>query len=361
VPLGNPQPPRYGAADMRGAWGLVFLVGCARPPGPAPAAVNDGREVEVKSLRDDLDEPTLATLRAHIAAHTPVYWRLRGPDGPRCEPWSFTPDPDDPERGSLAHIDGPLRFQFRYQLSGGRLQLHAPERERELTAVPGAVGVTAVALPCVFSGMSFTPDSPVAARRLVLAGHERWFTDAATCEAAGPDLDPQPRAPGEFHPLGCASALADSGTRARDDQPAPVTPAAARLAHSKRVYWLRRRAGRPVCEAWHHEPAAEPQRGTLRHHDRDAAGPHTRAYGYATAGPTLTLLGPNEFRRLRDRDSTGELARARGCLITRPLRLHGDVLQFGDDRWYLRRAACEQARRSGLAPEPDPDCGAASQ
>ncbi len=40
---------------MRGAWGLVVLVGCARPSGAAPAPVNDGREVEVASPREDLD------------------------------------------------------------------------------------------------------------------------------------------------------------------------------------------------------------------------------------------------------------------------------------------------------------------
>lgn len=74
-------------------------------------------------------------------------------------------------------------------------------------------------------------------------------------------------------------------------------------------------------------------------------------------GETLTLLGPNEFRALRGKAGPVELARARGCLLTRPLALAADALQVGDKRWYLRRGACERARAAGVVAQPDPDCG----
>lgn len=338
------------------AWALALLLGCTRGAGARPVFADDAREVEVKTGPDAVDPADLAALAQVSREGGVVHWRLRGADGPRCEAWRFEPDAEDPTRGHLAHADGPLRLRFAYQLADDQLRLHAPERERELPAP--AIGVTTVALPCVFSGMSFTPDSAAAPRQLLLTSHERWFLTAEACAAAGPDRDPQPPARGELHPLGCASALADPGTRARDDRPTPISPAARRLRAARRVFWLRRRDGRDVCEAWRHEPAADPQRGTLSRSERDLKGRRSRAYGYATTGADITLLGPNEFRRLRDPGGPGELALARGCLLTRPLALAGEALQVGDDRWYLGSAACERARRSGAPPLPDPDCGA---
>jgi len=339
---------------MRPRWCLLtLLLGCAR--GELRPA-DDGREVQVEAAPAPLSAGDEAALRAAIADGGVLYWRLRGPDGPRCEPWRLEPDADDPAEGRLVRVDGPLRLSFRYRLADGLLRLHAPLRERERVGPDGGVSVAGVALPCVFSGMSLTPADPTAPRRLVLASHERWFLGAELCAAAGPDADPQPAAAGELHPVGCASALADPGTRARDESGAPG-PAAPALHAARRVYWLRRRGGVTRCEAWQHEPGDAPQRGLLRRADRDEHGRRSVVYSYAVAGDALTLLGPNEFRELRGRSGPAELARARGCLLTRGLALAPDALQVGDDRWYLRRRACEDARAAGALARPDPDCG----
>lgn len=329
------------------AWPLALLLACTR--GPRPDA---RRDVEIDRSNPAIPGPTLTALRAAMTAGATLYWRLPGPDGPVCEPWQLEPDPDDPTHGRLVHHAAPLHFRFRYQLTDDQLQLAAPERERDLPPAPGAVGVSSLALPCVFSGMSFAPDNPGEPRRLLLIGRERWFIDPERCAAADPDG--ARRAVGELRPIGCASALADPATRTQPDDPGPPGPAAARLARSRRLWLLRRRGDRSVCEAWQHAPA-DPLRGTLSHDERDE--PRSRAYGYAISGDSLTLLGPHEFRR--QRKPPGELTRAGGCLISRSMRLQPDALVVGDDHWYLRRRACEQALRAGSTPQPDPDCGAA--
>ena len=153
-----------------------------------------------------------------------------------------------------------------------------------------------------------------------------------------------------------AFALADPGTRDRAEHGAPG-PAARVLHASRRVYWLRRRDGTSRCEAWRHQPGDAPLRGMLTRSDRDVRGRRKVVYSYAVGGETLTLLGPNEFRALRGKAGPVELARARGCLLTRPLALAADALQVGDERWYLRRGACERARAAGVVAQPDPDCG----
>ncbi len=294
----------------------------------------------------------LAALLRASAGGGELHWRVRGPDGPRCEAWRFEPDPVDNTRGHLVHTTGNVRLRFAHEIADGRLHLHTPEREREQVTAPGAVSTTVAALPCVFSGMSLRPARDPAPRQLALTSDERWFLDAEACAAAGPDRDPQPRGPGELAPLGCASALADAATRAREDSAAPPDAAALRLAASRRVYWLRRRDGRPVCEAWQHDPT-DAQRGALR---RDDARGRT-LYGYAAGPGLLTLIGPSESRHVRGPDGPAELVRARGCLLTRPFTLAGKHLQFGEDRWYARRRDCERARQAGATPLPDPACG----
>lgn len=337
---------------MRRAWTTVLLLGCTRAPNHPNQLAGDPQDVAIESTQPGLDEPTLTTLRATMAASGTLYWRLQGPYGPRCELWSFEPDPDDPGRGRLVHHAAPLHFRYRYQLQADQLQLASPERERDLTPVPGADGVTSLALPCVFSGLSFTPDDKAAPRRLILAGRERWFLDPERCAAADPN--PNITTPGELRPLGCASALADPLAREYAEHTGPPGPAALRLLKTKTLWLLRRRDDHTTCEPWRRESTDE-RRGTLTLRHRDEHGPRTLAYGYAISGDNLTLLGPHEFRRLRK--PPGELARAGGCLLTRPLRLQGDTLTLGDDPWYLRRRDCEQARHSNPAPHPDPDCG----
>jgi hypothetical protein len=339
---------------MRRAWTTVLLLGCTRAPAHATQLAGTGQDVAIESTHAGLDEPTLTALRAAMAASGTLYWRLSGPEGPRCEPWHLEPDAADPSRGQLVHHAAPLHFRYRYQLGEDQLQLAGPERERDLTPVPGAVGVASLALPCVFSGMSFTPDSKADPRRLILAGRERWFLDLDHCTTADPD--PSVTAPGELRPLGCASALADPQAREYAEHTGPPGPAALRLLTARTVWLLRRRDDRTTCEAWRRESTDE-RRGTLTLQHRDEHGPRTLAYGYAIAGDNLTLLGPHEFRRLRK--PPGELARAGGCLLTRTLHLRADTLTHGDDPWYLRRRDCEHARRNHLAPNPDPDCGAA--
>jgi hypothetical protein len=339
---------------MRPRWSLVtLLLGCAR--GELHGSDGD-REVEVQAAPASLTASDEQALRAAIAAHGPLYWRLRDPAGPRCEAWRLEPDADDPAQGRLVRVDEPLRLSFRYLLADGLLRLYAPSRERELSGPDGSLSVASLSLPCVFSGMSQTPADPAAPRRLVLASHERWFLDEQRCAAAGPDEQPQPTAPGELHPVGCASALADPATRARPEPSAPG-PAAKALHASRRVFWLRRRAGALRCEAWQHEAGDAPQRGLLRRSDRDEHGRRSLVYSYAIGGDVITLLGPNEFREVRGKAGPAEQASTRGCLLTRPLALTPDALKVGDESWYLRRSACEQARATGVAALPDPDCG----
>lgn len=339
---------------MRPRWSLVtLLLGCARADLHGD---DDDREVQVQAAPASLTETDEQSLRAAITSRAPLYWRLRDAAGPRCEAWQLEPDPEDPDRGRLLRVDGPLRLSFRYLIADGLLRLSAPLRERELTAPDGSLSVSSLALPCVFSGMSLTPADPGAPRRLMLASHERWFLDEHQCSTAGPDEDPQPPTPGELHPVGCASALADPATRARPEPGAPG-PAASILHTSRRVFWLRRRDGVTRCEAWSHEPGDAPQRGLLRRQDRDEHGRRYLVYSYAVLGDVITLLGPNEFRELRGKAGPAEQASTRGCLLTRPLALTTDALQVGDERWYLRRSACEHARTTGVAAKPDPDCG----
>lgn len=339
---------------MRRAWLTLVLLGCTRAPAHPTQLAGSEQNVAIESTHAGLDEPTLTALRAAMTTSGTLYWRLPGQDRPRCEPWQFEPDADDPARGRLVHHAAPLHFRYRYQLGEDQLQLSAPERDRDLQPVPGADGVASLALPCVFSGMSFTPDSTADARRLILAGRERWFLDLDHCAAADPD--PAITAPGELRPLGCASALADANTREYAEHTGPPGPAAARLLAARTIWLLRRRDDRTTCERWRRESTDE-RRGTLTLQHRDEHGPRTLAYGYAISGDNLTLLGPHEFRRLQK--PPGELARAGGCLLTRPLRRFGDNLSLADDPWYLRRRDCEHARRDHRPPRPDPDCGAA--
>ena len=327
-----------------------MILACACGPG-RPRTTDVTAEITTLPSPAPLAAAELGALRAASAARGTLHWRVRGPDGARCEAWTFEPDPDDPSRGHLVHSDGDLRLRFTHELADGRLRLHSPERERVQVATPGAVSTTVAALPCVFSGMSLRSSSDPTPRQIVLTSDERWFLDAKACAAAGPDRDPQPPAPGEVHPLGCASALADPGTRTREDPPVPPDPAALRLAASRRVFWIRHRGGRSVCEAWQHE-AASPQRGSLRR--EDAAG--RAVYGYAAGLGVLTIIGPNVSRRVRGPDGPAELVRARGCLLTRPFTRAGTALRFGEDRWYLRRRDCERARQAAV-PLPDPTCG----
>ncbi len=355
---------RYRAHAMRVAWGLVVLLGCAcGPRGTRVVGDIDGAPASLPTAPPlTADEQALLTTLARDGGL--LHWRVRDAQGPRCEPWRFTPDPEDPQRGHLVHSDGPVRLRFAHDLADGRLRLHTPQRERDLVTTPGrvdttvdtTVGTTVATLPCVFSAMSLTPAGQTTPRQFVLTSHERWFFTAEACAAAGPDVDPQPPAPGELHPLGCPSALADPGTRAREDSPAPQGPAARRLHASKRLYWLRRRGARLVCETWRHEPDDQPQRGLLRYHD----GARTTVYGYVTGPAVLTLIGPHESRRVRGRAGPTELARAHGCLLTRPFTQTAEALRFGADAWYLRRRDCEHARQAGHAPQPDPDCGPSS-
>jgi len=332
---------------------------CARGPwSPGVAANGAAASNAALPTPAPLAPDALAALLRASAGGGELYWRVRGPDGPRCEAWRFEPEPLESElldraRSHLVHTAGPVRLRFTHEIVDGHLRLHTPEREREQVAAPGAVSTTVAALPCVFSGMSLRPAGDPSPRPLALTSDERWFLDAEACAAAGPDRDPQPRGPGEVAPLGCPSALADTATRAREDSAAPPDAAALRLEVSRRVYWLRRRDGRPVCEVWQHEPAGA-QRGTLRRDD-----PRGRTvYGYAAGAGLLTLIGPHESRRVRGADGPAELVRARGCLLTRRFTLAGKDLHFGADRWYARRRDCERARQAGATPRPDPVCGA---
>lgn len=342
---------------------LALALACS-PPSPAQAP-RDDRDEEVRSEHAPISDADLARLDAAIADHAALYWRLRTADGPRCEPWTLEPDPDDPHRGRLVHSEAASRFSFAYQLEGGHLRLAAPTRERDTPVAPAAPSpetrvaagtmTRALAFPCVFTGMSLEPADPAAPRRIVLASSERWFLDADACAAAGPDEQPQPASPGEIHPLGCASALADPVTRARDV--GPVSPAAAPLRAARRFFFLRARGDAAACEVWHHDPADGDQaQGRLARSDRDEHGPRTLRYDYAVLGGTITLLGPTESRRVRAPDGPVDLTRTRGCLTSRPLARRDDLVLVGDDPWFLTRRACERARRAGVPPRPDLDC-----
>jgi hypothetical protein len=360
------------ASTLPASQGVLALALACAPTGAPRDPAGDDRKDEVRAELEPLADADLARLDAAIAARTPLHWRLRTPDGPRCEPWQFEPDAADPHRGRLVHTAGASRFSFTYQIADGHLRLTEPTRERDTPVAPAAPNpetrvaagtmTLALAFPCVFSGMSLTPADAVAARQLVLSSNERWFLDEQACAAAGPDHDPLPAAPGELHPIGCASALADPTTRerdVRDDQvdPRPPGPAAARLLAARRLFMLRARDGRTVCEAWHPSATSQdPPEGSLDRDARDRHGPHTLRYGYAVLGETVTLLGPNEFRRLHTRAGPADVTRARGCLLTRPLALRGDVLLVGTDPWFTTRRACEQARRAGAPAHPDLDC-----
>lgn len=344
--------------------GLALCLACT--PAGAPRGPGD-RKDEVRAAHEPISEPDLARLETGLAARAPLYWRVRTADGPRCEPWTPDPDPEDPHRGRLVHTDGEARYAFAYNLTEAQLQLTDPTRERDTPVdhappSPGArvaagVMTLALAYPCVFSGMSLTPADDAAPRQLVLTSHERWFLDADTCAAAGPDDAPQPSAPGELHPLGCASALADPLARTRQPPRAAAPgPAATRLRAARRLFLLRERAGETTCELWHHTAAATPDEGHLERSARDEHGPFTVRYGYAALGDILTLLGPNEFRRLRAPTGPADLTRTGGCLLARPLALRGDALQVGADPWFLTRRACEAARRAGAPAHPPPDC-----
>jgi len=329
----------------------------------SPAQTPPGRDDEVRVQHQPLADADLARLDAVLAARTPLYWRLRTADGPRCEPWTPEPDPEDPRRGRLLHAADGARYSFTYRLADGHLRLADPTRERDtpiaataLTPTGVAAGTVTLALtyPCVFTGMSLAPADAAAARRLVLSSHERWFLDEAACTAAGPDEDPLPDSPGELHPLGCASALADPQARTRAD-PRPPGPAATRLRAAKRLFQLRARDGRPTCELWHHTADERPGEGHLERSARDEHGAFAIRYDYAALGDTLTLLGPHELRRVRTATGPADLTRTAGCLLTRPLAQRKHALLVGADPWFLTRRACEAARKT-TAPRPDPDC-----
>ena len=350
------------AGRPRSAAVLALALACSpkHPRGP------DERKDEVRAEHDPISDADRARLDAALAARAPLFWRLRTADGPRCEPWSPDPDPEDPNRGRLVHTAGATRYTFAYQIAEGHLQLTDPTRERDTlvdpapptpdTRVAAGVMTLALAYPCVFTGMSLAPADASAARQLVLASHERWFLDAESCAAAGPDHDPLTAAPGELHPLGCASALADETARARPAPAAtPANPAAARLRTARRLFLLRERDGRTACEPWHHT-ADDPGEGHLERAARDKHGPLTVRYSYAVLGDTLTLLGPNEFRRLRTADGLTDFTRTGGCLLDRPLALRKHTITVGADPWFLTRRACEAARRAGASAHPDPDC-----
>ena len=347
----------------RCATSLALALACT-PQSPARLHDPQSRDDEVRVQHEPLAEADLTRLDAALAARTPLYWRLRTADGPRCEPWTPEPEPDDPHRGRLVHAADDARYSFTYRLTDGHLRLADPTRERDTpvdVAAPtpdasAAASTITLALtyPCVFTGMSLAPADDAAARQLILSSHERWFLDEATCTAAGPDEDPLPDAPGELHPLGCASALADPQARVRPD-PRPPGPAAARLRATRRLFQLRARDGRPTCELWHHTADERPGEGHLERSARDERGAFTIRYDYGALGDTLTLLGPHELRRVRTPTGPADLTRTAGCLLARPLALRKDVLLVGADPWFLTRRACEAARTT-TPPRPDPDC-----
>lgn len=378
------QPSRPRLRSCGALLAAAFACGPREPPRPP--------DPEVRTAGEPPADATIDRLRTVAQAGGRLYWRLPGPEGPRCEPWRLVPDGGDPERGRLVLDDRPIdppvpeaidataapvpadidatvtpappdspALRFAYRIAEGHLSLTAPEHERPVPAVPGDSHAVGTALTCVFAGLALTsrgPDGP--ARQLVLDAHERFFLDPAACAAAGPREDPP--GPDELRPLGCAAALADPATRARladpTHPPGAVDPTAL-LRRRRWLYVLRRGPdGDARCEAWRHRPNDDdPHHGLLSHRDRDERGAFTRHYAYEAAPGVLTLQGPTEVWRPRIAGHRAEAVRAHGCLITRPVAaLAPAAIAVGPEPWYLSRSACEAARASGAPPLPAPSC-----
>lgn len=356
-----------------------MLLACAPPPLPvAPGAPAP----EVRSARDPLAEQLVARLRLRAVEGGLLYWRLPGPDGPRCEAWRLHPDPGAPERGRLVlaidspepittpgpsdNVQSPARppapeFRYTYTLSEDQFSLTSPAFERPLTASSaGDDSFVGLDLTCVYDGAAITfagPGGPT--RHLVLDAPERFFFDRDACLAAGFEGDPP--GPDEVRPLGCASALADPATRARFDSLAPAgAPDVGAVLRRARRHWRLRpdRRGALRCEAWRHHPQPDsPHHGRFVRRARDADGPYTHTYAYEAGPGVLTVQGPTEVRTIAVRGKRAELVKARSCIVTHPVpHVNADSLTIAAERWYLSRRACEAARRAGVAARPAPMC-----
>lgn len=371
------------------ALALLALAAC----GPRPALLTTDAEPEVQTARERLADELFTRLQARAGEAGPLYWRRPGPAGPRCEPWRFAPDPDDPTRGHLVlgapvpadthegpqeHVPtaiptdpepgaepvpppAPPSLRFAYRLADGHLTLTAPEHERPLAAAPGTSHAVGLSLTCVYTGLSLTTRGPEGTtRRLVLDARERFFLDERACADAG--LPDALAGPGEVRPLGCASALADPATRERIARPpaADALDAAPLLRRHRVLYILRSGSEGPTCEAWQHQPEPDsPSHGRLSFAGRDERGRFVRTYAYEAGPGALTLQGPTERWQLGPWRRPSELVRASGCLLTRPVTdLARDHVTIGPEPWYLSKKSCEDARRAGARPLPPPTCDA---
>lgn len=384
-------PSRTGSPARRGTLALAAVLACR------PTLGSDDRgDVEVAGR--PLDDDQQARLLALAGEQGLLYWRLPGDDGPRCEPWRLVPEGDDlRERGRLVFAppatDPPAAaapgtsdssdpaptaataapgasdrlnpapsdmssetatLRLAYRLHDGHLSLSAPEHERPLAAPPGARHDLGHALTCVFTGIAVAGSANVA-RRVILVARERFFFTAGACAAAGPVDDPP--GPDELRVLGCGSALADPGTRARLDRPPPTgaPDAASRLRRARRVHVLRRGAdGRLRCDVWRNHPETGGRHGRLVHRGADERGAFTWTYAYEAGPGYLTLQGPAEVRQVELRGRATEVVRASGCLLTRSVTAVTPTdLAVGPERWYLSKSACERARRANVAGPPE--------
>lgn len=333
---------------MRGWAGLVVLgLGCVRGPERAEAPRSEV-SADAELAAELAQRVRVATWQGGL-----IYWRIRGPAGPICEPWRFVAQTGEGARGLLVRArgegeEGP-ELRLRYHLTEEHLALSAPELERPAAEAPGETRVTGRSLPCVYSGRTLVARDGDA-KRIVLDARERFFLARESCERAG-----EAAAADEVRPLGCASALADLATRARLAD-APAGGEAAGWLRGRRFFYLLRRGARgPACEAWAVEPDPEsPRHGRLVLRGRDAAGPFVRTFGYEAEPGLLTLQGPTERRGVA---RGAELVRAEGCLVTRAVEgLSAEQVRIGQEPWYLSELACEAARRRGAPAGVEPSC-----
>ncbi len=324
---------------------LVLTAGCgATPPAPPTEAPRIAARTAPVDLGMDAPEATEALLEA-VAQDRGLVIAFAGPGGPTCLPIEVHRSSEAPTWGSFEGIRrDEVTIALRLRVTGTTFQLDDPMLVRY--------------------GQQSHPHASLAGcdeRYAITGANDRGIdTDRGTlysgidaCQAAL-----EAGLAGPFDLGGCGERLDAVAERARrDPAPADIPELRRVMQRHGRVFELA--SVDSPCGTWRFRRDPENEGpGYVSGHmitERRERGVHTiTTYGYDYAGNELMLAGPSSetFENGRPAGSMGMM-----CASAQYVEAQEGYFAVGTARWYLTRAACEDAR-AALATQPPEEVAA---